>query len=131
VLDKILLPLANALDAHLAKFAVAPVNQLKPKTAVQTASYKGPRGKEFSFRLADASGTHTTKLAEPVVGATGPTGGGDVGDAAKIVIPMANGSADGVYTFLARRPGKGRLRLVVARADTLAVGAAEVGVEIV
>ncbi|KAK3375554.1 hypothetical protein B0T24DRAFT_664731 [Lasiosphaeria ovina] len=124
ILDKILLPLAAAIDAHLAKFAVAPAAQLKPNTAVKAAAYKGPRGKEFTFALADAKGAHSFKPVEPVV-----TPASDA--AARIVVPAANGSAAGEYTFLARKVGKGTVKLIVARNDTLAVGAAEVSIEIV
>ncbi|KAL2024324.1 hypothetical protein VTK56DRAFT_8806 [Thermocarpiscus australiensis] len=123
VLEKLLLPLAAALDAHLAKHAVAPAAQLRPNTAVKTASYRGPVGKAFSFQLVDAKGTHALKPAEPVV-----DGGGGGG---MVVLPLANGSPTGEYSFLGRRPGKGKVRLVVAREDTLAVGVAEVSVEIV
>ncbi|KAK0732939.1 hypothetical protein B0T26DRAFT_745041 [Lasiosphaeria miniovina] len=124
ILDNILLPLAAAIDAHLAKFAVAPAAQLKPNTAVKAAAYKGPRGKEFTVALADPNGAHSFKPVEPVVTSTSNA-------AARIVVPATNGSSAGAYTFLARKVGKGTVKLIVARSDTLAVGAAEVSIEIV
>ncbi|KAK0728883.1 hypothetical protein B0T26DRAFT_800522 [Lasiosphaeria miniovina] len=120
IIDK-LLGLAGALDSHLAKFAVPPATQLKPNTAVKAASWKGKRGAEFSFQLVDAKGTHVIKSAEPVPG----------GGAQELVSPMRNGTAAGEYPFIACREGKGKVYLVVAKADTLAVGVAEVTVEVV
>ncbi|KAK0718567.1 hypothetical protein B0T26DRAFT_803382 [Lasiosphaeria miniovina] len=121
VLAAILLPFAESLDAHLLKFAVPPNQQFKPNTAVKTSSYKGPRGTEFSFQLAEATGTHAIKPAQPAAGDAA---------AGRIVSPTRNGSATGEYRFLGQRIGKGKVQLIVARADNLAVGAAEVTVEI-
>ncbi|KAK0717612.1 hypothetical protein B0T26DRAFT_872038 [Lasiosphaeria miniovina] len=121
VLDKAL-ALAGALDTHLTKFAVPAAAQLKPNTAVKTSSWKGKRGAQFSFQLADAKGTHAVKPCEPVAGDRG---------ARNLVSLIRNGSAEGEYTFLACQEGKGKVNLLVARADTLAVGVAEVTVEVV
>ena len=124
ILDKLLLPLAGALDAHLLKGAVPSSAQLKPNTKLQTpSSYEGPRGAAFSFRLADAKGTHAIKPAEPTPGSYGTR-------PVAVVTPTGNGTADGVYNFVGRQVGKAKVLLLVARADNLAVGAAEVSVSI-
>lgn len=121
VLDKVL-ALASALDTHLTKFAVPAAAQLKPNTTVKTSSWKGKRGAQFSFQLVDAKGTHAVKTCEPVAGDRG---------ARNLVSLVRNGSAEGEYAFLACQEGKGKVNLLMARADTLAVGVAEVTVEVV
>src|SRR5271170_3298938 len=59
-----LLDFATRLDAHLARFAVPPSEQLKPNTAVSTNSCKAAWGESFCVQLVDASNTHKLKRAE-------------------------------------------------------------------
>ena len=111
-----LLNFAAAIDTHLAKAAVPASNQLKPNTAVTSTSYKGASGKTFSFRLVAATGTHDLKPSEV--------------DNPRIVSPTRNGTADGEYSFVGKKPGKTKLHLIVVRADNLAVGTSDVSIEI-
>ncbi|KAK3336426.1 hypothetical protein B0T19DRAFT_480955 [Cercophora scortea] len=108
---------ATAIDKLLAANAVAASAQLKPNTAVVSPSYKGPWGQPFSFRLVSATGTHALKPAEVADGS--------------VVIPTKNGTAQGEYAFIGAKVGTTTVKLVVARADTLAVGTAQVNVQIV
>ena len=116
-MNKTLLRFAHALDGHLAGGAVPPSLYLKPNTAVTFTHCTVPAFEEFSFQLADATNTHALKRS--------------VSEDPSIVEQMGNGSATGVYTFMGTNVGKTKVYLFVARTDNLAVGWAEVQVEIV
>lgn len=89
---------------------------LKPNTAVTATTYKGAVGQAFSFQLVNAAGTHELKPAE----VSNP----------RLVKPTCNGAVAGKYTFIGLKPGKTKVQVLTARADNLAVGVAEVDVEI-
>ncbi|KAJ7229979.1 hypothetical protein GGX14DRAFT_383942 [Mycena pura] len=116
--SKPLVDFTTALDTHLSKGAVQASAQHKPNVALKggVTAYKVVRGKTFSVFLADAKGAHEAK---PAVAA----------DPA-IVKQVKNGTADGEYVFIGAKVGKTKVKLIVARADNLAVSTVDIDVEV-
>ncbi|KAJ7211305.1 hypothetical protein GGX14DRAFT_394234 [Mycena pura] len=116
--SKPLVDFTTALDTQLSKGAVQASAQHKPNVALKggVTAYKVVRGKTFSVFLADAKGAHEAK---PAVAA----------DPA-IVKQVKNGTADGEYVFVGAKVGKTKVKLIVARADNLAVSTVNIDVEV-
>jgi hypothetical protein len=108
---------AHEIDHHLAKCSVSPEGQLKPEIALPIQNLKVKTGEPFQIKLSTVNNLHETKPSEI--------------EDTSLVIQVANGSASGEYTFFAMKAGKTKIRLVLAHAESLAVGFQDVDIVVV
>ena len=114
-----MLRMADAIDKHLVAGAVPPSLYRTPDTTVDTTHRVVPRGQTFTFQFLNVADTHVLK---PSI----------IEDASIIrSAHKTNGSATGEFIFLAKKIGKTKLSLLLARPENLSVGWAEVEVEVV
>ncbi|KAK3366265.1 hypothetical protein B0T24DRAFT_416542 [Lasiosphaeria ovina] len=130
ILETLLLPLAQALDGHLAAHAVLSAEHITANTAMQTTAYRGVEGKELAFKLADTSGLNAIRSVAPVATEAGARNNVILAPAPSLRARGGPAAVPGEYRVLPHRTGKGLFRLLVYRTDTLAVGTAVVDVEI-
>jgi len=115
---RLLLSFAETLDRYFMDHAVSPAHQLRPNTNVESIKYEAVWGESVVVKLVDSTNTHNFSQVEV--------------ENPLVVVQTENQdpSARGVYTFFALSPGTTELKIMVARADNFAMGAAKIEIRV-